>query len=89
MLSNLQNVLVQRTECFECGKLGHIARSCPNKQSRLGGRFSAGVCLLCGRVGHDASTCFRDYDIQDFKVLLLFHGYEYSSLQDLSSYCVK
>jgi hypothetical protein len=59
---------VQKTECFECGKSGHVARVCPNKYSKP--RSSTGVCLLCGRLGHDASTCSGEYDPDDLKVCL-------------------
>lgn len=59
---------MQKTECFECGKSGHVARLCPNKQYKP--RRSTGRCLLCGRFGHDASTCSGDYDPDDMKVIL-------------------
>lgn len=65
----VRNILVmQKTECFECGKSGHIAKNCPNRQYKP--RRSTGLCLLCGRLGHDPSTCSREYDPEDFKVIL-------------------
>lgn len=61
--------LMQKTECFECGKSGHVARNCPNKYSKP--RSSTGLCLLCGRLGHDVSSCSGEYDPDDMKVFLI------------------
>ena len=71
LISCVRNVfLVQKTECFECGKSGHFARNCPNKQYQP--RKFTGVCLLCGRLGHDVPSCSGEYDPDDFKVIIFF-----------------
>ena len=44
--------------CFNCGKKGHKANVCPNKNSNAGGGKFKGKCNVCGKIGHKKAQCF-------------------------------
>ncbi|MBK7578555.1 MAG: hypothetical protein IPI24_14215 [Ignavibacteria bacterium] len=43
----------RESKCFSCGKIGHIARQCPDRNER----FGSGTCGYCGKHGHRDSVC--------------------------------
>ena len=71
MLAKLQSsekvmAAVSRMICFECGKQGHMAANCPDKQTGGGGNRSPrstqrfnGKCHHCGMKGHKKAQCFH------------------------------
>lgn len=42
-------------ECFVCGEMGHLSRSCPDNPK--GVYADGGCCRLCGSVGHFKKDC--------------------------------
>ena len=46
-------IFLNSTECYSCGKTGHMSRECPDKAK--GGR--GGDCFNCGKPGHFSREC--------------------------------
>lgn len=42
--------------CFKCGKEGHVAQNCPERED-IGPGFKGVICFKCGQGGHLANKC--------------------------------
>eukprot|EP00112_Aurelia_sp_Birch-Aquarium-sp1_P012166 Seg2556.4 transcript_id=Seg2556.4/GoldUCD/mRNA.D3Y31 product="hypothetical protein" protein_id=Seg2556.4/GoldUCD/D3Y31 len=66
--SALRPAKISQVQCFFCGKMGHIARKCPEKQGekmmmvkKEQEQSSRPKCTLCQGTGHFASQCANNW----------------------------
>ena len=53
------------TECFKCGKIGHIAKNCRTQiQRNLRQNTRNDICNNCGKIGHTERECYRNQTCQ-------------------------